>query len=91
MRLSKSKKKKTNSSDDDEEEACLGPPKKRLVEGSVLMNQGHSVEFMMVTPNDKIYTCEADGAVRIYDLDVCSTKTGCTREGRDREIHFLLM
>ncbi|KAL6044798.1 hypothetical protein QOT17_023143 [Balamuthia mandrillaris] len=38
-------------------------------QGSIYMNQGHSVEKMIITPEDKIYTIEADAAVRVYDLE----------------------
>jgi len=44
--------------------------KRKIGEGSIIMTQEQSVEFMLVTPDEKLYTCEGDGCVRIYDLDV---------------------
>lgn len=60
---------KDQSSDSEEE---TDENVRQVAQGSVFMNQGHSVEFMMVTPDEKLYTCEGDGCVRVYDLDVRS-------------------
>ncbi|ELR13304.1 WD40 repeat-containing protein [Acanthamoeba castellanii str. Neff] len=61
----KRSKKKGSSSEEEGEDS----PVRQAVQGSVFMNQGQSIEFMMVTPDEKLYTCEADGCVRVYDLD----------------------
>lgn len=63
--MKRSRGRKDSGSDEEDEEGG-----RQVAQGSVFMRQGQSVEFMMVTPDEKLYTCEADGCVRVYDLDV---------------------